>query len=115
MSAQCAASTDFLCANTSGGPPTKFQCWAYRAVIRRVRFSPLPPMQIGGCGRCTGRGRLSLFLLDPNAEGVQRQLIDVEMTAPEKQWSLFFDDVGLGPEALIGVEGEGGCERSSRG
>jgi alkylation response protein AidB-like acyl-CoA dehydrogenase len=55
----------------------------------------------------TGRGRLSLFLLDPNAEGVERQLIEVEMTAPEKQWSLFFDDVVLGPEALIGVEGEG--------
>jgi alkylation response protein AidB-like acyl-CoA dehydrogenase len=55
----------------------------------------------------TGRGRLSLFLLDPSAQGVQRQLIDVEMTAPEKQWSLFFDDVVLGPEALIGAEGEG--------
>ena len=55
----------------------------------------------------TGRGRLSLFLVDPRADGVDRQLISVEMTAPEKQWSLFFDDVALGPEALIGVEGEG--------
>ena len=55
----------------------------------------------------TGRGRLSLFLVDPRAEGFQRQLIPVEMTAPEKQWTLFFDDVRLDPEALIGREGEG--------
>ena len=27
-----------------------------RATIRSVRLSPLPPMAIGGCGRCTGFG-----------------------------------------------------------
>jgi alkylation response protein AidB-like acyl-CoA dehydrogenase len=54
-----------------------------------------------------GHGRLSLFLVDPSAEGFQRQLIPVEMTAPEKQWTLFFDDVKLGPETLIGTEGDG--------
>src|ERR1700686_2529041 len=52
MSAQCEASTSRLWANSWGVPPTKFQCCAYFAVIRSVRFSPLPPMQIGGGGRC---------------------------------------------------------------
>ena len=41
---------------TAGVPPTKFQCWAYGRPVRSVRFSPLPPMQIGGCGCCTGLG-----------------------------------------------------------
>jgi hypothetical protein len=45
-----------LCANSSTVPPTKFQCWAKRAAVRNVRFSPLPPMQIGGCGRWIGLG-----------------------------------------------------------
>ncbi|MCW2879966.1 MAG: hypothetical protein JWQ95_4066 [Sphaerisporangium sp.] len=52
MSWQCAKSTSRLRANSSGVPPTRFQCWAYLAAVRSVRFSPLPPMQIGGCGRC---------------------------------------------------------------
>ena len=38
MSAQWDASTSRLRANSSGGPPTKFQCWAYFAVMRSVRF-----------------------------------------------------------------------------
>ena len=58
MSAQCEASTSRLRANSWGVPPTKFQCCAYFAVIRSVRFSPLPPMQIGGCGRCGPFGSL---------------------------------------------------------
>jgi len=28
-------------------PLPKVQCWAKRAAVRSVRFSPLPPMQIG--------------------------------------------------------------------
>ena len=54
--AQCSASTRFRRVNSATGPPTKFQCSATRAAVRNVRFSPLPPMQIGGCGRCTALG-----------------------------------------------------------
>ena len=45
-------------ANSSGVPPTKFQWSAYFAVMGSVRFSPLPPMQIGGCGFCGPFGSL---------------------------------------------------------
>ena len=40
-----------LRAKSSGVPPTKFQCWANRAAVRSVLFSPLPPTQIGRWGR----------------------------------------------------------------
>ncbi|TDV56211.1 acyl-CoA dehydrogenase family protein [Actinophytocola oryzae] len=55
----------------------------------------------------TGRGRLSLFLVPTDAPGLQRTLIPVEVTAPEKQFTLFFDDVRLPASAMIGTEGEG--------
>src|SRR5207247_10825562 len=35
---------------------------AYRPAIGRVRFRPSPPIQIGGCGRCTGFGSYVAFL-----------------------------------------------------
>jgi alkylation response protein AidB-like acyl-CoA dehydrogenase len=60
-----------------------------------------------GADRSTGRGQLSLFLVDPRSEGFERQLIEIEMTAPEKQFSLFFDDVRVPADALVGAEGEG--------
>jgi alkylation response protein AidB-like acyl-CoA dehydrogenase len=60
-----------------------------------------------GTDPTTGRGRLSLFLVPPDAPGLTRELIPVEMTAPEKQFTLFFDDVEVGEDALLGTEGEG--------
>jgi alkylation response protein AidB-like acyl-CoA dehydrogenase len=60
-----------------------------------------------GVDEATGRGQLSLFLVDPTATGFERQLIEIEMTAPEKQFALFFDDMELPAEALIGDEGGG--------
>ena len=62
MSWQCAASTSRLRANSSGVPPTKFQCCANRAAVRSVRRSPLPPMHTGGCGACTGFGSQRAFV-----------------------------------------------------
>ncbi|MGA2757695.1 MAG: acyl-CoA dehydrogenase family protein [Solirubrobacteraceae bacterium] len=55
----------------------------------------------------TGRPGLSMLLVDPSLPGFEKTLIPVEMTAPEKQWQLFFDDVMVPAECLIGVEGEG--------
>ena len=60
-----------------------------------------------GADRSTGRGQLSLFLVDPRSDGFERQPIEIEMTAPEKQFSLFFDDVRVPGDALVGAEGEG--------
>ncbi len=40
----------------------------------------------------TGRGRLSLFVVDVDTPGLQKQVIPVEITAPEKQFTLFFDN-----------------------
>lgn len=55
----------------------------------------------------TGRGRLSLFIVDRGAPGLSAELIPVEITSPEKQFTLFFDDVLVPAERLIGREGHG--------
>jgi alkylation response protein AidB-like acyl-CoA dehydrogenase len=54
-----------------------------------------------------GSGNLSLFIVDVDAPGLERQRIRTEVQTPEHQWTLFFDDVELGPERLVGAEGEG--------
>ncbi|HLI24029.1 MAG TPA: acyl-CoA dehydrogenase family protein [Acidimicrobiales bacterium] len=55
----------------------------------------------------SGRGRLSLFVVDTDTPGLERTVIPVEIVAPEKQFTLFFDDVVVGPGALLGTEGDG--------
>jgi alkylation response protein AidB-like acyl-CoA dehydrogenase len=55
----------------------------------------------------TGRHPLSLFLVDVDAPGITFHPIPAVLMVPEKQFTLFFDNVKLGPEALIGKEGEG--------
>lgn len=55
----------------------------------------------------TGRARLSLFVVPTDAPGLERQLIPIEIRAPEKQFTLFFDDVEVGADRLIGDEGDG--------
>jgi alkylation response protein AidB-like acyl-CoA dehydrogenase len=55
----------------------------------------------------TGRARLSLFIVDTDAPGLERQVIPVEIRAPEKQFTLFFDNVAVAADRLIGEEGEG--------
>jgi alkylation response protein AidB-like acyl-CoA dehydrogenase len=54
-----------------------------------------------------GRHPLSLFLLPPDAPGLSMQPIENVVMSPDKQFMLFFDNVKLGPDALIGVEGNG--------
>ncbi len=60
-----------------------------------------------GTDAATGHGELSLFLVDPSTPGFSMQPIEVEMTAPEKQFTLFFDDVHVPAGDLIGIEGGG--------
>lgn len=55
----------------------------------------------------TGAGRLSLFLVDTDAAGLRREVIPVEIRAPEKQFTVWFDDVDVGADRLIGTAGDG--------
>ena len=55
----------------------------------------------------TGRGRLSLFVVDTDTPGLDMQVLPVEITAPEKQFTLFFDNVEVDADRMIGDEGEG--------
>ncbi|HEV2369128.1 MAG TPA: acyl-CoA dehydrogenase, partial [Acidimicrobiales bacterium] len=60
-----------------------------------------------GTDERTGQARLSLFVVDTDTHGLSRQVIPVEIVAPEKQFTLFFDDVEVGPDRLVGTEGDG--------
>ena len=44
----------------------------------------------------------TLFIVDLKVKGVEKQYIPVSIPAPETQWQLFFDDVDLGPEDVVG-------------
>ncbi len=54
-----------------------------------------------------GRAALSLFVVDADAEGLQKSLIETIISAPEKQWLLHFDDVEVPADRLIGHENQG--------
>jgi alkylation response protein AidB-like acyl-CoA dehydrogenase len=55
----------------------------------------------------TGHARLSLFIVDTNAPGLERTHIPVEISSPEKQFQLFFDQVEVPAARLLGEEGNG--------
>jgi alkylation response protein AidB-like acyl-CoA dehydrogenase len=55
----------------------------------------------------TGRGKLSLFVVDTDTPGLTAHVIPVEISAPEKQYTLFFDDVLVPADRLLGEEHEG--------
>ena len=52
--------------------------------------------------------RLSVFITDLPHDGISMEPLRITASAPEQQWSVFFDDVVLPEEALIGEEGCGG-------
>jgi alkylation response protein AidB-like acyl-CoA dehydrogenase len=45
-----------------------------------------------------------LLIVDADAPGLERQHIPTALRAPDKQWQLFFDDVEVPAERLIGSE-----------
>lgn len=53
------------------------------------------------------RSALSLFILPSDAPGLTYRKIDSALMVPEKQFTVFYDDVRLPPEALIGQPGAG--------
>lgn len=55
----------------------------------------------------TGQDGLGLFIVDVDAAGLTSQEIDVEIVSPERQYTLFFDDVDIPAEAIIGEPGGG--------
>jgi alkylation response protein AidB-like acyl-CoA dehydrogenase len=60
-----------------------------------------------GTDQATGKGLMSLFLVPTDAPGLAATELPVSASLPEKQYTLFFDDVRLDAGQLIGVEHEG--------
>ena len=60
-----------------------------------------------GTDEATGDAELSLFVVDTGAAGLTAQPLPVSVTLPERQFTLFFDDVRVTPDRLIGTEGDG--------
>jgi alkylation response protein AidB-like acyl-CoA dehydrogenase len=55
----------------------------------------------------TGRLKPALMVVPTDAPGFTRTMIEMEVSGPEKQFQLFFDDVRLPADALIGDENAG--------
>ncbi|WP_132992162.1 acyl-CoA dehydrogenase family protein [Gordonia zhaorongruii] len=52
----------------------------------------------------TGRLKPALFVVPTDSPGFEHQVIEMEMVNPEKQFTLFLDDVRLPADALVGSE-----------
>lgn len=55
----------------------------------------------------TGRNELTLFLVPSDAAGLVRTPLPVSAKLPERQFTLFFDDVHLPASAVVGEVGRG--------
>ncbi len=60
-----------------------------------------------GTHEVTGRGLLSLFVVDRDAPGLEMTHVPIEISAPEKQFLLFLDDVEVPAGRLLGTENDG--------
>ena len=49
----------------------------------------------------------TLFAVDLKKKGVEKQRVKISIPLPEEQWTLFFDEVDLGPEDIVGEIDEG--------
>ncbi|ONI67699.1 acyl-CoA dehydrogenase [Kribbella sp. ALI-6-A] len=52
----------------------------------------------------TGRLKPALFIVPTDAPGVEFRQIEMDLISPDKQFSLYLDDVALPTEALVGSE-----------
>ncbi|GAB3385481.1 acyl-CoA dehydrogenase family protein [Amycolatopsis echigonensis] len=57
--------------------------------------------------QATGRSPLSLFVVPTDAPGLTLQPIETALVSPDKQFTVFLDNVHVGPDALIGEAGKG--------
>jgi alkylation response protein AidB-like acyl-CoA dehydrogenase len=55
----------------------------------------------------SGRGQLSLFLVPADAPGLTLEPLPVAAMMPERQFTVYFTDVRLGAENLLGTEHDG--------
>jgi alkylation response protein AidB-like acyl-CoA dehydrogenase len=53
------------------------------------------------------KSSLSLFVVPADAPGLTYQQIDTSIVSPDKQFTVFLDEVEVGEDALIGVAGNG--------
>jgi len=60
-----------------------------------------------GTDQRTGRGRLSVLVVDADVPGLERTRIHTVMNQPEQSWQLHFDNVRVPVENLVGEEGRG--------
>jgi len=60
-----------------------------------------------GTNEESGRGLLSLFVVDADAPGLERQVVPTAARNADRQWQLFFDDVEVGADRLVGPEHAG--------
>ncbi len=60
-----------------------------------------------GTDPVTGKAQLSLFLVPLDAPGLSWNRLEVAAQIPDRQYTVFFDDVRVPASALIGVEGKG--------
>ncbi len=54
-----------------------------------------------------GKPTLSLVVVDTKAPGITLQVIDSALGAPERQFMVFFDDVPVAADSMIGEQGQG--------
>lgn len=59
------------------------------------------------CDESSAALGISLFIVPVDAAGLRRSVIPMEIVAPEKQFTLFFDDVAIPHEAVVGEVGKG--------
>ena len=69
-----------------------------------ARTTTLEELQEEGKPKSYG---LSLFLVETNAKGLQKQLIAIPLSEEMNQYQLFFDDVKVPAENLVGEEDKG--------
>ena len=58
-------------------------------------------------GQDQSGAQLSLFIVPAGAAGLDKHLLPVDLLLPERQFTLHFDGVRVGPDALVGEAGEG--------
>lgn len=61
----------------------------------------------GEAAAASGRRPLSLFVVPVDTPGLTLRPIETALTSPDRQFTVFLDQVRVGPEALIGAAGKG--------
>ncbi len=60
-----------------------------------------------GVDEVTGKARISLFIVPTSAPGLSWNVLPVAAQIPDKQFTVFYDQVRVPATALVGIEGEG--------